>query len=53
MSDKDIDAISGLRALRNLAAHRPEPSISQEKAAEYLAMAEAMSMVLQQEARKL
>lgn len=52
LSDKDYDAVNGLRALRNLVAHREEPSLSKQKAAEYLAMADAVKMLLEQAARK-
>jgi Domain of unknown function (DUF4145) len=52
ITEKDYDAMNGLRALRNLVAHREEPSVSPQKAAEYLAMADAVKMLLEQAARK-
>ena len=53
LDDKNLDAINGLRALRNLVAHREEPSVSDRKAGEYLAMADAVLMILDQVSRKV
>jgi hypothetical protein len=52
ITDKELDSVNGLRALRNLVAHREEPSLSKQKAAEYIAMADAVKMLLEQAARK-
>jgi Domain of unknown function (DUF4145) len=52
VTDKELDSMNGLRALRNLVAHREEPSVSKQKAAEYVAMADAVKMLVEQKARK-
>jgi hypothetical protein len=53
LSDQNFDAINGLRALRNLVAHRSEPSVSEAKATEYFAMAGVIRMILEQVTRKV
>jgi hypothetical protein len=51
LTDQNLDAVNGLRALRNLVAHREEPSVSEQKAAEYRAMADAVLMIIGQVSR--
>jgi uncharacterized protein YutE (UPF0331/DUF86 family) len=46
-----VDAINGLRHLRNLAVHAPEP-IEQEKVQEFLRMANAVAFALSLNVKK-